>query len=88
MRELKNNINQKIRIIPNKKHASMQEELKFYEHKKYMVGSIRNPYEMYVSLYAYGCSKKGKLYNTLVPCLFNKLFIVLYYFRTIKALKI
>ena len=56
MRELKNKLNDKIRIIPKKQ--SMQEELKFYEHKKYMVGSIRNPYEMYVSLYAYGCLKK------------------------------
>ena len=87
MSELKNKLNEKIKIIKKKKHASMQEELKFYGHKKYMVGSIRNPYEMYVSLYAYGCSKKGKLYNTLVPFLFKKLLIDIYNFRTIKALK-
>lgn len=29
---------------------------------RYVIGSIRNPWDWYVSLWAYGCSKKGSVY--------------------------
>ncbi|MGA1868176.1 MAG: hypothetical protein ACMUJM_06470 [bacterium] len=39
--------------------------LKDYETNKFIVGSIRNPWDWYVSLWAFGCGKKGELYNRL-----------------------
>ena len=39
--------------------------LKEYDTKKMIVGSIRNPWDWYVSLWAFGCGKKGGLYNRL-----------------------
>ncbi|KAJ8608881.1 hypothetical protein CTAYLR_005277 [Chrysophaeum taylorii] len=31
----------------------------------FVVGSVRNPFDWYVSLYAYGCARKGSLFATL-----------------------
>jgi len=36
-----------------------------YNVDKIIIGSIRNPWHWYVSLWAYGCMKKGGLYNRL-----------------------
>lgn len=33
---------------------------------KIFVGSIRNPWEWYVSLWAYGCDKKGAIYSSVI----------------------
>lgn len=33
--------------------------------EKIKIGNIRNPWDWYVSLWAYGCDKKGGLYNVL-----------------------
>jgi hypothetical protein len=36
-----------------------------YDTDKLIVGSVRNPWNWYVSLWAFGCGKKGGLYNRL-----------------------
>jgi hypothetical protein len=33
--------------------------------RRYIIGSIRNPWDWYVSLWAYGCQGKGGLYKWL-----------------------
>ena len=44
-----------------KKHESLSER----ETKKYVIGSIRSPYEWYVSLWAHGCRGRGNLVSNL-----------------------
>lgn len=42
--------------------------------KRKFVGSIRNPWDWYVSLWAYGCDKKGRIYNfTTRPLSINEI---------------
>ena len=36
-----------------------------YDSNRFFVGSIRNPWEWYVSLWSFGCVKKGTLYGRL-----------------------
>lgn len=46
-----------------KKHTTAKEYIKNYGKKRLMIGSLRNPIELYVSLWSYGCQKRGKLYD-------------------------
>lgn len=39
--------------------------LRNYNTDKYIIGSVRNPWEWYVSLWAFGCEGKGRLRNQL-----------------------
>lgn len=39
--------------------------LKEYIDKQILVSSVRNPWDWYISLWAYGCSGRGALYNKL-----------------------
>jgi hypothetical protein len=53
-----------------KRHVGGEKEGKHnwltnYETEKKIIGSIRNPWTWYVSLWAYGCMKKGGLYTRL-----------------------
>ena len=41
------------------------QQLRNYNTDKFIIGSIRNPWKWYVSLWAYGCSGKGSLRNSL-----------------------
>lgn len=43
------------------KHNRIPERLKV--ENKHILGSIRNPWEWYVSLWAYGCGNNGAIYN-------------------------
>lgn len=36
-----------------------------YDNEKIIIGSIRNPWDWYVSLWAYGCSNRGRLWEHL-----------------------
>ena len=36
-----------------------------YDDSRIKIGSIRNPWDWYVSLWAYGCGKRGRLYEQL-----------------------
>ena len=47
-----------------KKHESLKVFISKKDYKPIVLGSIRNPLELYVSLWAYGCQKKGSLYNS------------------------
>lgn len=44
-----------------KKHQCLQD----YGTKKFIVGSVRNPWEWYVSLWAFGCGNRGDLHYRL-----------------------
>jgi len=52
------------KMIPGKQ-VGKHNWLKNYNTDKFIIGSIRNPLDWYVSLWAYGCSKKGALFNNL-----------------------
>lgn len=41
------------------------------QQNKMIVGSIRNPWDWYVSMWAYGCDRKGLLYKRLTSRKFN-----------------
>ncbi|GAB4208233.1 MAG: hypothetical protein OHK0022_37470 [Roseiflexaceae bacterium] len=43
-------------------HQRLSPEL----HDAYVIGSVRNPWDWYVSLWAYGCARRGWLYLRLV----------------------
>ena len=45
------------------KHNPATPEL--FRDRRYFLGSIRNPWEWYVSLWSYGCDKKGGLYESV-----------------------
>ena len=51
-------------VIPGKQ-VGKHNWLENYNTDKYIIGSIRNPFEWYVSLWAYGCNKKGSLFKKL-----------------------
>ncbi len=44
---------------------SKHQYLRNYNTDKFIVGSIRNPWKWYVSLWAFGCSGKGSIKNSL-----------------------
>lgn len=46
------------------KHGSLPEG--YVANSKYVVGSMRNPWDWYVSLWAYGCSRQGAFTNKLI----------------------
>ena len=49
-------------ILPGKqvgKHNRLPKDLR----QRHIIGSIRNPWDWYVSLWAYGCSKKGSVWH-------------------------
>jgi hypothetical protein len=48
--------------IQIKKHNILTD----YQTKKKIIGSIRNPWSWYVSLWAYGCEGKGDIYKMLI----------------------
>lgn len=60
--QLKKYFNKNIVYRNEFKHARMKVCQELYGVKKYNLGSIRNPFEIYVSLFSFGCSKKGCLY--------------------------
>jgi hypothetical protein len=56
------------RYIPCEKskqlmHGSLPEN--YIQNSKYVVGSIRNPWDWYVSLWAYGCARRGSFTKKL-----------------------
>lgn len=52
---------------------------------KYIIGSIRNPWDWYVSLWSFGCQKKGGLYNRITSRILTGLYMPRYPLKTIKA---
>ena len=44
-----------------------------YKSNIYFLGSIRNPWDWYVSLWNFGCEKRGSLYNRLTS---KKIYLV------------
>ncbi|HEX6293464.1 MAG TPA: hypothetical protein VFZ66_30060 [Herpetosiphonaceae bacterium] len=54
------------RVLPGKqvgKHNRLPPHLA--DGKRQIVGSIRNPWDWYISLWAYGCDRRGALYHRL-----------------------
>jgi hypothetical protein len=47
---------------------------RLYSTDKYVVGSIRNPWDWYVSQWSYGCSGRGALHNRLTDRKFFRFF--------------
>jgi len=60
-----------------KKHSWLQN----YNTTKTIIGSIRNPWDWYVSLWAFGCKKEGYIYNETTRRYFLFLFLLLSKFR-------
>ena len=50
----------RIKTLTHKPLSTVQK----HANKALVVGNIRNPYDVYVSLWAFGCKKKGQLYGT------------------------
>lgn len=66
-----------ISFVSEGKHntiSSVPKEMLGDINSKIIVGNIRNPWDWYVSLWAYGCLKKGGLYKRMTqkPSLFSK----------------
>lgn len=58
------------------KHNALPESLRYSD--KYVIGSIRNPWDWYLSLWAFGCGGRGGFYNRVTKrcplCYTRKLF--------------
>ena len=77
-----------------KKHETIKNFLKNRSERKYILGSIRDPLELYVSLWAYGCQSRGSLFGRLtrpklshnlilaIKLIFSKQFFYLKYWKT------
>ena len=53
-------------VVPGKqigKHNRLPQDLR--DSQRQIVGSIRNPWDWYISLWAYGCGGKGELYHNV-----------------------
>ena len=61
--------------------------LQNYDTEKHIIGSIRNPWDWYVSLWAFGCKKKGNIYNVLTHRFIIFPFFLLSKFRHILGFK-
>ena len=61
--------------------------LQYYGGSRFILGSIRNPWDWYVSLWAYGCKKKGAIYFCTVYRFVMFLFIFVTKFQNIIGLK-
>lgn len=48
------------------KEVGLHNTLENYETDKFILGSVRNPWDWYVSLWAFGCSQRGGIYKSLV----------------------
>ena len=60
---LKNNFPESIHM--KNKHETIKNFLLIKSKRKFIIGSIRDPLELYVSLWAYGCQSRGSLFNRL-----------------------
>jgi len=63
----------------------MRPPLSISEKNKYFIGSIRNPWDWYVSLWSFGCQDKGGFYNRMTSRIFTGLYMFKYPFKTTLA---
>ena len=63
----------------------MRPPLSILKEDKYIVGSIRNPWDWYVSLWSFGCQGKGGLYNRITSRIFTGLYNLKFPVKTVKA---
>jgi len=56
------------KYIPNGKIIGIhiRADHNIYKSKRFFLGSIRNPWEWYVSIWSFGCAQRGGLYKRLV----------------------
>lgn len=52
-------------IITKKKHETMHKFLSKEKERNYLIGTIRDPLALYVSLWSYGCQGQGGLFKRL-----------------------
>lgn len=50
----------RVKVLTHIPLSSQQKRI----NKAFVIGNIRHPYDVYVSLWAFGCKKRGSLYNT------------------------
>ncbi len=59
--------------------------LSVHKKNKYIIGSIRNPWDWYVSLWSFGCLGNGGLYHRITSRIFTGLYNLKYPLNTIRA---
>lgn len=87
LEQLKKYFNKNIVHKDEIRHERMKVCQELYGVKKYNLGSIRNPFELYISHFSYGCLKKGGLYLSVKNYGLNRVYWLLKSNRPGRAFK-